>query len=244
MIYAFNFTCGRDLELSELMRVTLVKYYPSDISIHSINTDTNPDYSGYGNGGGWPQGMLKVKYLRSMDFKDDDFVLSIDSDVVFCNSDVFRYIDPAYGIIGTQHQQPYNSEFGKFGHMSGAMILLRGDIARKIANLSEKETDKIRFGHFKPYSITENEDVILSYFAKYVGAESFDLGSVPGLSSGDFEADVSYNNLMYDDQFRPVHGQSLKSFYHLNYCPTQFMGEPVSGKWDIPKVLKQKGIEL
>lgn len=245
MIVGFNFTCGRDWELAELMQNTAAKYCPEPIVITTYNTDKEPDYMGYGNGSGWPQGMLKVKALRELKYNDTDWVLSIDSDVVFCSSEVFKYINPAYGIIGTQHQQPYNSEFGKFGHMSGAMIFLRGDIARKIANLSEKETDKIRFGHFKPYSITENEDVMLSYFAKYVGAESFDLGSVPGLSSGDFEQDLSETVIGFESGKGWYRNSPLKSFYHLNYNPDTFLGEKMHGaKWDIPKVLKQKGIEL
>lgn len=244
MIQAFNFTCWRDNELSELMQNTLLKYCPVPICVHSINTDTHLEYLGYGSGCGWPQGLLKVKYLRTLTYSDDDFVLSIDSDVVFTSPEVFQYVIPAYGIIGTEHQQPFPTEFGLWGHCSGAMIFLRGDIARKIANLSDQELEHIRFNHFKKHNITENEDVMLSYFAKYVGAESFDLGSVPGLSGGNFEGDCRFSNLKNDPLGFVTWGQTLKSFYHLNYCPTSFLGEPVSGKWDIAKVLKQKGMEL
>lgn len=235
-IHAFNFSCDRDAELAQLMQITLRKYCNVLKSVTTINTDSehNPDYLGYGNGSGWPQGLLKLKYIQwivqTEDVTDEDFILSIDSDVVFTSSEVFEHINPTYGLIGTEHRQPYRTEFGLFGHMSGAMIFLRGDIARKIATMSDQELDHIRFNHFKKHNITENEDVMLSYFAKYVGAESFDLGSVPNLTSGNFEWDLTAG--------------SVKSFYHLNYCPTEFMGEPVTGKWCIPKVLRQKGIEL
>lgn len=236
MIYAFNFTCFRDEELSDLMTTTLRAHCKNVPYVVVVNTDIQGQYSGYGNGAGWPQGLLKVKYIREYlavtpEISNDDFILSIDSDVIFTSPEVFKYIDPKYGIIGTQHQQPYNSEFGPFGHMSGAMILLRGDIARKIAGLNERELDHLRHNHFKKHNITENEDVMLSYFAKYVGAESFDLGSVPNLTSGNFESDLTNGE--------------LKSFYHLNYCPQTFLGEQMNGaKWHIPKVLKMKGIEL
>lgn len=241
MIYAFNFSCKRDEQLMLIMVETFLKYCEDADEVDTYDTDVHPDYIGYGNGSGWPQGLLKVRALKNIlkenEITDSDFVLSIDSDVVFTSPEVFKYIDPAYGIIGTQHQQPYQTRFGLFGHMSGAMIFLRGDIARKIAALSDEELDMIRHNHFKAHNLTENEDVMLSYFAKYVGAESFDLGSVSGLSSGNFENDLTQRRFIASDY-------RLKSFYHLNYCPTQFLGERVEGKWDIPKVLKLKGIEL
>lgn len=242
MIYAFNFTCQRDKDLSELMQHTLLKHCKDIQIIISVNTDTNDEYKGYGCGAGWPQGMLKVKYLRTLferyEIQDTDFVLSIDSDVVITSSEVFKYVDESYGIIGTQHQQPYMSEFGPFGHMSGAFIFLRGDMAKKIAIMSDQELEHLHNDHFRKHNITENEDVMLSYFAKYVGAESFDLGSVPGLSSGDFEKDI------YHDKIQRGRGW-LKSFYHLNYCPKTFLDQEMGGaKWLIPQVLKMKGIEL
>lgn len=251
MIYAFNFTCSRDKDLADLMQHTLLKHCKDIQIVISVNTDTNEEYKGYGCGAGWPAGLLKVKYLGTLferyEIQDSDFVLSIDSDVVFTSPEVFKYVDTAYGIIGTQHQQPYKSEFGLFGHMSGAMIFLRGDIARKIAAMSDQELDRLRFDHFKKHNITENEDVMLSYFAKYVGGEAFDIGCVPGLTSGDFEQDLwrDLRNAMVGCIHPELNRRNLKSFYHLNYSPESFLGEQMNGaKWDIPKVLKQKGIEL
>lgn len=261
MIQAFCFTCHRDLELCELMVKTFTKHCPyGEISV--TNTDTSEHHKGYGNGAGYPQAMMKLKALsdvaKTKNIQDDDFILSVDSDVVFCNSEVFKYVDPAYGIIGTRHKPPFHTHFGDWGHMSGALIFIRGDIAKKMAGLSEAELNTVRSHHFKPYNLTENEDVVLSYLVRYVGCESyFDLGPVLGLSSGDFESDVNpfkknpceteLCSCQYETHkgfkcFAPhVH---RKSFYHLNYCPTMFLGDQVSGKWDIPKVLKQKGIEL
>jgi hypothetical protein len=242
MIHAFSFSCNRDWDLACLMEKTLAKYCPIGVNLEIINTDTNPGYAGYGNGSGWPQGLLKLKYLRNLEYDDTDFVLSVDSDIVFTSPKVFDYVNGSYGIIGTQHQQPYLTEFGKFGHMSGALIFLRGDIARKIANLSDEDLNELRYYHFKRHNLTENEDVMLSYFARFVGASSFDLGSVPGLSSGDFEQTcVDQYNF---DNYGICHDHKWSSFYHLNYCPTRFMDVSVTGKWDIARVLKEKGITL
>lgn len=237
MIYAVNMTCARDQELEDLMASTLAKHCPECEVLLSINTDGTP----YGNGAGWGASMMKLdairELLRENDVKDTDYVLSVDSDVVFTSHEVFKYVTNDYGIIGIKHKPNFNTMRGHWSHMSGALIFLRGDIAIKMANLDDSTLDSIRYKHFKPYNLTENEDVVLSYLANYVGANHFDLGSVPGLSSGDFESDV-YNAWFHREAF------PYKSFYHLNYCPTQFLGEPVAGKWMIPSILKQKGIEL
>jgi hypothetical protein len=241
-IFAVNMTCARDQELEDLMATTLAKHCPECEVILSLNTDDTP----YGNGAGWEASMMKLEAIRQLlrenDVKDTDYVLSVDSDVVFTSLEVFKYVKQ-HGIIGLKHRPEFSTKVGKWSHMSGALIFLRGDVATRMAELSDDTMNMIRFHHFKPFNLTENEDVVLSYLANYVGASHFDLGSVMGLSSGDFESDCF--NLLTEKQLGYSFSQrSIKSFYHLNYCPTQFLGEPVTGKWDIPRILKQKGIEL
>jgi hypothetical protein len=243
MIHAFNFTCNRDLDLSLLMVQTFTKHCP-DGSISISNTDTVPEYKAYGNGAGWQASMMKLKALsdivRTKNVQDDDFVLSVDSDVVFCSPEVFKFVDPEYGIIGTKHSPEFNTHMGLWSHLSGALIFIRGDVAKKMIALSSSQLDTVRAKHFKGFNLTENEDVVLSYLASHVGAKQFDIGGL-GLSSGDFESDVWTEHGEKNGFGVTSH---IKSFYHLNYCPTQFLGESVNGKWDIPRILKNKGIEL
>jgi hypothetical protein len=248
MIYAFSFTCNRDLKFSKLMVRTFKKHCPAG-SISITNTDEVQEYKEYGNGAGWPAAMMKLKGLtdiiKTKNVKDDDFILSVDSDVVFCSTEVFKFATPDYGVIGIKHKPEFNTALGKWSHMSGALIFIRGDIAKKMCALPIEVLNLIRHQGFKKFDITENEDVVLSYLASYVGAIQFDL---PGhLSSGDFERDaLCYKGALDLDGAWGSNGLSdfFKSFYHLNYCPTQFLGESVRGKWDIPAVLKIKGIEL
>ena len=261
MIYALNLTCDRDWDLRTLMLETYTKQSGFS-SWMSVNTQCEcPEY---GNGAGWEASMIKLSYIRKMlnnfPVKDDDFILSVDSDVVFTSPEVFKYIKPEYGIIGTRHQQPFPTMFGLWGHMSGALIFIRGDVAKRITALPESELNMIRQKHFKGFNLTENEDVVLSYLCQYVGANWFDLGSVPGLSSGDFESDIDdildYQRIkklpmpLMPEAANIRHRRlkeakaHIRSFYHLNYCPKSFLGELVKGKWDIPRILKMKGIEL
>lgn len=246
MIHAFNFTCHRDMDLSVLMRTTLMNHCKSLGRIYSHNTDTEEQFKGYGNGAGWTASMMKLNAMRDIVnsgvVQDTDFVLSVDSDVVFTSPEVFKYVKPEYGIIGIKHRPEYYTVTGKWSHMSGALIFFRGDIAKKMAALSDDELNNIRFRHFKTHNLTENEDVVLSYLAKYVGGQYFDLGTVPGLSSGDFEQTCLDEYNFWNKGI--CHDHQWASFYHLNYCPTQFLGETVNGKWDIPRILREQGIEL
>lgn len=245
MIYALNMTCERDAELEELMAATLAKYCPACAVLLSLNTDGTP----YANGAGWEASMMKLEAMRQLlsenYVKDEDFVLSVDSDVIFTSSKVFDYMNPNYGIIGIKHRPEFRTYFGDWSHMSGALIFIRGDIAKKMCALNDGDLSHIRFNHFKGYDLTENEDIVLSYLATYVGAEQF---ALPGdLSSGDFESDIIRTfriGSLSRGQMMDTGNHPLKSFYHLNYCPTSFMGQPVDGKWRIPSVLKMMNIIL
>lgn len=234
MIYAFSFTGVRDLDLNNLMQKTLTKYCPNLGGIE-VTFTTGVKFQGhieYGNGAGWGPSMFKLdalkKVVQKYNPKDTDFILSVDSDVVFCNSDVFQYINPHYGIIGIGHQgEKANTFIGKLNHMSGCSIYIRGDIARKMCALTEAKLDMIR-QNFKQYILAENEDVVLSYLAQHEGAEPFSFPT--HLHSGDFETDLQKG--------------TLASFYHLNYLPSSFLGVKTSGKWDIPKVIEMKRIKI
>lgn len=232
-IFALNMTCNRDYALAELMRTTLLKYgVPYITQIRSVMTGKN-ELANYGNGANWQSSMLKLDQVRKMledyPIEDHDYILSVDSDVVFTSDEVFHFVgENGAGILGTQHKPPYMTEYGLFGHMSGALIFIRGDIARQMCAIPEGELTRIRFEEFKKHVITENEDVVLSYLANVCGADAVDL---PGyLSSGDFEEEIQTGD--------------LKSYYHLNYSPQNFLGMHVTSKWDLPQVLKVKGIVL
>lgn len=210
MIHAFNFCGSRDRDLGELMESTLRKYCKYLGSF----TQKDMDSAGYGNGAGWESSMLKLDALRGVvkkgNVKDDDWVLSVDSDVVFCASDVFDYIKTLESLIFTKsdivgiHQvgELAKCKMGDLHNFSGCAIFIRGHIARNMAALPEERLLEVRL-EFKEYVLTENEDVVLSYLAQSLGAEPRPLP----------------NHLFHsDDGFaKDLVSGDLKSFYHLNY---------------------------
>jgi len=232
MIFAFSFTYPPDEALSNLMCKTLIKYsVPHLANIRVVQTGGR-QYTSYLNGAGWGPSMMKLNELsyicESFNVRADDYILSVDSDVIFTSSQVFNYVDGTYGLIGVQHQQPYNTALGMFGHMSGALIFIRGDIAHKMANLTDDELGKIRQEHFVRFNLTENEDIVLSYLAKLCGANELNLPNE--LTSGNLQEDFNSNQ--------------LRSFYHLNFNPETFLGEPCVKKQNIPGIFESKWIEL
>lgn len=241
MIHAFNYCGDRDRELCGLMEQTLHKYCPSIGSF----TSRDMDKAGYGNGAGWPSAMMKVKEISNIlqhnHVEDSDWILSIDSDVVFCDSGVFDYLYVLDGlryhpadIIGI-HQvgELAKCTLGDLHNYSGCSIYLKGHIAKKIAELPAETLAAVR-DDFVKWTITENEDVVISYLAQMVGAR-------PGMFPNHFfHSDEGFE--------KDLISGDLRSFYHLNY-PTevfkgQFLGEPITGKWDIPSVLRKKNITI
>jgi hypothetical protein len=226
MIFAFNFTGSRDLDLAQQMRRTLKKYCKHLGSVESINMDG----TGWGNGASWEASMMKLNALRTVlkrGITDTDYVLSVDSDVVFCSSEVFKYIH-TYGIIGIQQEgKPTNTFIGHLSHIGGCSIYLRGDIAKKICAFNQDQLDQVR-QQFKMYVLAEQEDVVISYLAKMVGAEFY--GLPDHLFNGDFGQDIE--------------NKSLKSFYHLNFAARTFLGVDNVAKWDVPGVIERKGIVI
>lgn len=228
MIYALNICGQRDIALRDLMIETANKHC-SNIQIQSLNLDEK----GWGNGAGFEASMLKVDAIRNLwnekTIFEYDWILSVDSDVVFANSEIFDYVNGlnyAVGITGMmQDGELADCKLGKLHHMSGCLIFLRGYVVKQIAQLSKETLDSIR-DDFKAYNITENEDVVLSYLAQYVGAHH---ENIPHrFRNGDFQKDILSGD--------------MKSCYHLNYQGKfEFLGEEVF-KWEIPNVLRQKGL--
>jgi hypothetical protein len=235
MIHAFNFTGHRDRELCDLMKHTLTKHCKNLASIDSRDMDA----AGYGNGAGWGPSMLKLGVLREVVAKgidDNDWVLSIDSDVVFTNTKVFDWINVVtsfvynkYDIIGImQNSGLAKTQLGLLNNMSGCSIYLRGALAKKIAALTEEDLNGVR-EQFRAWVVCENEDIVISYLAQMLGGKPLPIPD--HMYDGDLNKDLT-------------EGAEPRCFYHLNYLPTEFLGLPVTGKWDIPSVLRIKGIQL
>jgi hypothetical protein len=186
---------------------------------------------GWGNGGHWQGGLMKIKTLRSLylygHFNDDDYVLSVDSDVIFTSSRIFDELNGS-AIAGLMQSTdlPITQRFGPWSHVSGACMFIRGDIARQIGELPLATLQSIN-EEFGRDNLATNEDIVLSYVANYLGVKSLKLNH-----------HVAHD---YDSFFRgnPVNG----SFFHFNMGPCNFMGVPVTGKWDIPRALVQLGLD-
>ncbi len=233
MIHALNICGNRDAELGQLMKHTLTKYCRSLASITQTNLDPH-----YGNGASWQSCMMKLDAMRNVAAfcQDNDWLLSIDSDVVFTSVQLFDWLDVVtsftqnhYTIVGIPQQgELADCELGKLRNMSGCAIFLRGNIAKKIAAITPEELESVR-EQFKAYVLAEQEDILISYLAQMVGAKPLPIPAF--MVGGDLQKELAY-------------GLPRTCMHHLNFHPEKFLGVPVNGKHDIPIVLRQKGIQL
>lgn len=234
-LHAFNFCGSGDRELAQLMETTLRKHAGERlVKFKSYDMDA----AGYGNGAGWEAAMLKLEKLGEIvaDADDNDWILSVDSDVVFCNSNVFEWLHYisilkyyTYHLCGLlQVTDRAKTAIGELLNASGCCMFIRAAHARKMATIPSHNLSIVRQEHFKGWVLCENEDIVLSYLSQMLGGNH--VAFPDHLYHGNFEEDLKTGE--------------LKSFYHLNYLPESFLGEPTTGKWDIPRVLRSKGIEL
>ena len=183
------------------------------------------DYTVFGNGAGWEASMYKVQILRQFEIEDNDFLCCIDSDVLFFNNEVFKFVNESEGeFIGIKNEITVPTLQGDLNHIGGCLTFIKGNILRKINALTDEQLFHVR-NEFKAATLCENEDVVISYLAARVGAKI--VGLPEYLWSGGIEQDLKNG--------------CPKSFYHVNYSPTEFLGVPCDGKWRIPIALTKLG---
>lgn len=244
MIAGYTFGCERDIDLCELMLRTRNKYLISPHYFFVENKDAElfaerfknyqnaaiiirPD--GFGNGGGWNGAMIKlggIKLMAEME-PDADYLMYCDSDIMFLNGKIFEALDNV-GMQGLKHEPLYDTKHGLWSHFSGGCHFINRRYAKKLRGLHDSELNTIK-AEMNDYNLSFNEDLVTSYIiTNYFG------GSAKSLP----------NNLIYcgDIEGEVQKQESENCIVHLTWGNSTFLGEPISGKWDIPRVLKQKGL--
>jgi hypothetical protein len=223
MFYCLNFTGHRDLLLSKTMEAMFRQH--SVLRVQMFKRIWCEDYGVWGNGAGWEASLHKVQILRRFEIEENDFLVCIDSDVLFFTSEVTKFVNESDGeFLGIQNVITVNTLQGDLNHMGGCLTFIKGNILKKINTFTDEQLFHVR-NEFKAVDLCENEDVVISYLAQRVGAKFVELPTY--LWSGGIEQDLR--------------NRCPKSFYHVNYAPTEFLGEPCDNKWNIPKVLTKLG---
>lgn len=230
-IIPITFGCNRDMPLADMMAESVKKITTERPYIY-VDTDfigDTPNFIkmqrpiGWGNGAGWEASMMKVgailEVIEREKLTDEDYILSIDSDVMILEDFFIEKAD----IMGFQHSDFYDTKLGKWGHLSGCCIFLKVGIAKRICLLDKYELAEIRHNEFKAFNICENEDVVLSYLAVRCGAI---LHAFP----------YSYLCNDIENYFKGIRDHAHK-LIHFNIEIKEFLGQPVNGKWDIPKIV-------
>lgn len=249
---SYSFGCSRDAELSIMSALSIQKYTGGNHFIFIEGKDfpvyekiTPPNLklclrpNGFGNGSGWEASMIKLNILRyqmanaeyadGVKMNDKDIIIYADSDCFLISDLIFKKLEDC-DFQGLEHKPYYNTKLGEFGHISGCMNFMSVRFSKMLSTLTDDALSEIR-NEFKEFTVTENEDVLMSYLIKCIG------GRLNGINSEIMNPknieDVLSNIKDYKDK---------NSVVHLNYPMTSFMDSPLTGKWDVPRILKEKGI--
>jgi hypothetical protein len=166
MIHVIIRTCPRDDYLALLCynsfllcNITANYSFIADTGIYHEITKTNipihykPQTLNYGGATG-VCGLLNA--LKVYDFEDNDIVIISDSDIVVLEN----FID----LIGDADHCGYGgvNEF-KINHISGQMLIFRGEIIKRLVNMSDDERYSIIFDEMNKNKINIADDIYNSY---------------------------------------------------------------------------------
>ena len=184
---------------------------------------------------GWPNSLQKLiaVHKAAAACPAGSWLACIDSDVIWRNARVLHYTTmPSIDFFGLAHSEESPSPMGPIRHCSGAMLFVRASIAVRLGNiLKDGALVTAIEQEMRDAGMCVNEDVVLTYCLMRVGGVMF---STPELSSwlhcDDFEADMC------------TRSAGRPSLVHYGADFKSFLGEPVNGKWDIPRVLREDGL--
>lgn len=270
MTYALTYTWHKSHDLVRMLNRSLTRYgVPHmvfiDANCEPVEGAVNILKDNYGGGHGWNDSMHKLKgygmALKHWDIKDDDWLMDMDDDTVFTDDRWIQELESAgqycpyceeglqsegeydqyvswvctecngsgnnkdFSLAGIQHDHPYPTALGEFAHMSGACLCMRGWVVKKIINLDWERIQR----DMKNWKVPDVWDTVISYGATYAGAVPLNMSKVLDLSTH-FEEYVTA---------RKGH------FFHFNGHWKSLGGLPLKdGRYSIPGVLKQLGVEL
>jgi hypothetical protein len=166
---------------------------------------------------------------------DDDYVMDADADTVFLNAKVFGQIDGS-DIIGLPC---YNKrkDFPKYGvrdwvHFSGCFILYRGGFLRRLANAGDDQIAETKEylkndGFFCDDTFTAFLTMVLGGRVKYIGWEETVASNPESVILGKTKSNASI-----------IHWEGGTDVWK------NFLGIPIKGKCDIPRAIRESGIDL
>ena len=248
MIITYTFTCPRDAELclmsvdsqnalhdNRLAQRIVVLEHGVDLAtahmarLNLLNCQIMRREKGFERGQHWWGTLIKRRFLevlrKQCTFDADHWIVSVDSDTVFISPAFFDHLIPPHGLVGCFQNPPgrMTSWFGEFRHASGSALANRSDVQGRILDLNQNEMKQIERELYHEVGFM-NEDVSFSYMALRCGAMPH---NVEKLWTGDLDIYA---------RTRLLNG---KSVCHLTRDAGVFMDVPITGKWEIPSILRK-----
>lgn len=178
---------------------------------------------------GWNEGGMIKRHgwgVTAQAAADDDMVVHVDSDCVLFNADALDAAKDAEFAGFPHSEMRVVPDLGReWSHKSGCFQVARVECVNAVTRLSDAALSRA-CQHIAECQLSRIDDVILSYLFAMVGAQDVSLSGA--LLENDIEAALTRG--------------TGKSIVHLLGDWHSFLGDPVANKWDIPRVLHQKGV--
>lgn len=248
MIFPFCYVCPRDWELFEMLvrswerigrqeswaafhdrQEPLTAAQRGFCEEHQVGIFERPD--GFHPWSGWPHAMSKfhgwAKMLEGGDLKDFDRILYVDSDCCFFTVDILHEVNRADFVgFGHDHKVYVNSLGRNWSWLSGCFQSASVAAVRRMIAMTPEQLQEAR-AEMLTYDFSHNEDVVISFLMAKSGASEHRINGAVYSES--------------DPQTALAGAKTPNSFVHLNGNPETWMGRKISGKWDIPRVVREVG---
>lgn len=250
-IHLVSFCYGPDFDLLRLLFCTALKHAGDRIVscttfkdekfvlsheqgeiLKSMNVRVLPQGHGYTPFPHWRHAMVKNEAYRVMldtpGMKDDDYMVDVDSDVVFMNDKIFNELGEC-DFMGMPHSETiFSRRFAsRWTWVSGCAMFFRVGALRKMLAIQGDALQEIRVETVK-LGLAHVHDVVSSYLIRCVTDR---IKHLHGVISPDPEGSL-------------LRGTPETSLVHLMGQWRAFGGIPVKSKDEIPSALQQLGVTL
>jgi hypothetical protein len=245
----FNFTCPRDLALTEMLVRSWERFRSERWTIFHEKTEPifGPSLEFFMAHGaavrerswrfapwnGWMSAMSKFDGWLTMaeneTVADYDYIVHVDSDAIFHSPDILWALTGDFAGFPHSEKLHVPSIGREWTWKSGCFQAARAWVVRKLARLTSRDLEAIE-QEMRGLGLQLIDDVVMSFMFAKVGATEQDLP--PEL----FESDPA--GALSGEVAKP------RSFTHLNGDWTSFLGVKIPGKWGIPQAIAERGITI
>lgn len=181
----------------------------------------------------WPQWLhvmskmdVYSRVMSALEFDDNDYIIDIDADTCFYDTSFFDKLEGDFAGMPNDYYKSSHRINREWTWVSGVCVAYKAWLLRKITEIDPKTIEELRHELQHKMDCSHVWDVCFSYMANM------------------FTNNIQHMRLLVMDvenMFKENYVSACEGEYvaHFNAPFEMFLGEKVSGKLDIPRVIKE-----